>query len=460
MSQNVVTRLRRNRTPPIERITGPMREFIHSSASSGLVLMAATIIALALANSPLAKSYNAVLHEYIGITVGPFALKETVLHWINDGLMAIFFFLVGLEIKRELLAGELSSLRAAMLPIVAAIGGSVVPALIYLSFNFNGPGASGWGVPMATDIAFALGVLALLGDRVPFALKIFLTAVAIVDDLIAVLVIAIFYSGGVNFTALAVAVGILSILIAANLLGVRAILIYVALGFLVWLAFLESGVHATIAGVLMAWTVPARNRIDPATFLGKARRILDRFEHANDEPTAVLINERQQTTIIYLEDVCEQVQAPLQKMEHILHPWVAFGIMPVFALANAGVALSLDNLGGETSMVALGIIAGLVLGKPIGVLGSIWIASRLGLVSLPEGVGWTHLSGAACLAGIGFTMSLFIASLGFGEGALLDVAKLGILAASLIAGVLGYALLRRINAVEPSEQREQGAIHA
>lgn len=428
---------------PIARLLGPMQEFVQRSASSGLVLMIATVVALLLANTTLRESYEAILHASIGITAGPFVLEESVAHWVNDGLMAVFFFLVGLEIKRELRVGELSNLRAALLPIAAAIGGVGVPALLYIIVNGGGPGAAGWAIPMATDIAFALGVLALLGKRIPFALTIFLTAVAIVDDLLAVLVIALFYTAGIDFMALGAGFALLVVLLAANLLGIRTILFYMVLGLGVWLAFLQSGVHATIAGVLVAWTIPARNRIDPAEFLERVRGLLARFESSRLEPTIMLTDEIQQQAVIELEEACEDVQAPLQKLEHRLHVWVQFVIMPIFALANAGVVLSLGEIGGDTGRVTLGIVAGLVLGKPLGLLGAAWLAVRAGIAALPEGVTWRHMLGASCLGGIGFTMSLFVATLAFGESELLAAAKLGILAASVVAGSLGYFLLRR-----------------
>lgn len=428
----------------IARVLGPMQQFINRSASSGIVLIIATVVALALANSGLAQAYTDLLHTEIGITVGPFELREDLLHWINDGLMAIFFFLVGLEIKREVSVGELSELRAAALPIVAAIGGVVVPASIYALFNFGGIGAHGWGVPMATDIAFALGCLALLGNRIPFALKIFLTAVAIVDDLIAVLVIAFFYSAGINFVALGIGFVVLALLVLANIFGIRNFTLYIALGLIVWVAFLESGVHATIAGVLIALTIPARNRIDGPTFIGRVHTIVHEFQQGDLQPTPMLTSERQQSAVIELEELCEQVQAPLQKMEHSLHNWVSFLIMPIFALANAGVTFSLGSLGGETLFVVLGVVLGLVLGKPIGLLGAAWLAVRSGLVVLPPGVSWQHMTGAGMLAGIGFTMSLFIASLGFSDPDLLSAAKFAILIASLIAGTAGFLYLSRL----------------
>jgi NhaA family Na+:H+ antiporter len=429
---------------PIARVLGPMQTFISREASSGIILLTATIAALALANSPLAEGYHALLETQIGISIGPWSLDEALLHWVNDGLMAIFFFLVGLEIKREVMVGELADPRAAALPIVAAIGGVFVPAAIYLALNAGGPGGRGWGVPTATDIAFALGCLALLGDRIPFALKVFLTAVAIVDDLIAVLVIAVFYSAGLNLIALGVGVAILALLLLANILGIRHVLVYCALGLLVWLAFLQSGVHATIAGVLIALTVPARYRIDAPTFLQRARELLTAFEGGSPEASAMLTDEAQQQSVIELEELCEQVQAPLQKLEHALQGWVALAIMPLFALANAGVPLSARSLSGETLPVALGVVLGLVLGKPIGLLGAAWLAVRAGLADLPQGVTWRQMAGVGVLAGIGFTMSLFIAALAFVQPDTLAVAKLGILIASLIAGITGLLLLRRV----------------
>ncbi|HEX6292513.1 MAG TPA: Na+/H+ antiporter NhaA [Herpetosiphonaceae bacterium] len=436
----------------IARILGPMQRFINRSASSGIVLMLATVAALLIANSGLAQMYNDVLHTEIGLSVGPFELREDLLHWINDGLMAIFFFLVGLEIKREVSAGELSSLRAATLPIVAAVGGVIVPASIYMLFNFGGIGARGWGVPMATDIAFALGCLALLGDRIPFALKIFLTAVAIVDDLIAVLVIAFFYSSGLNFMALGLGFALLAVLVLANIFGIRSFPLYIGLGLLVWVAFLESGIHATIAGVLIALTIPARNRIDAPTFVQRTHAIIHEFQQGDLEATAVLTSERQQSAVIELEELCEQVQAPLQKIEHSLHNWVSFVIMPIFAFANAGVALSIGNLGGESVFVSIGIILGLTLGKPIGLLAASWLAVRGGIAALPPGVSWSHMLGAGILAGIGFTMSLFIASLGFVNPDVLATAKLSILIASLIAGSAGLLYLSRVQAVAQPEE--------
>lgn len=408
------------------------------------MLISVTLLALIIANSPLARAYDDLLHTYMSVSLGSFVLRETVLHWINDGLMALFFFVVGLELKREALVGELADFRRAALPIAAALGGALLPALFYIVVNRGSAGSVGWGVPMATDIAFALGVLALVGDRVPWTLKVFLTAVAVIDDLLAVLVIAVFYSAGVNVAALGVGFGVLLLLFALNVVGIRNTLVYVALGVIVWVAFLQSGIHATIAGVLVAMTIPARRRIDEAGFIQRVRTLMAHFEEGGSGSARMLTNDQQQHAVLELEEACEAVQAPLQKLEHVLHPWVAFAIVPVFALANAGVPLSVSGISGPGLLVIVGIMLGLVAGKPLGLVGMSWLLVRLGVTTLPEGVRWAHIVGVGCLAGLGFTMSLFIATLGFGESELLEAAKLGILGASLLSGVLGFILLRRV----------------
>ena len=425
--------------PRIYRLIRPFQEFARLQASSGILLLACTVLALLWANSPWAGGYTHLLETKVTVGGGGFALSESLLHWINDGLMAVFFFVIGLEIKREILAGELSSLRQAALPIAAALGGMIAPALIYLVLNEGGAGSRGWGIPMATDIAFALGVLALLGSRVPAALKVFLAAFAIADDIGAVLVIALFYTAQINFLALALGFGFLVLAALANWSGVRRPLIYALLGMVIWVAFLESGVHATVAGVLLAMTIPASARLDPAGFLAQGRSVLDQFERA-DLPDNILTNAERQAALHTLEHAAEQVQTPLQRMEHALHPWVSFFIMPVFALANAGVPLT--GSAAITHPIPLGIILGLVLGKPLGVTLFAWLAVRSGLAAKPEGVSWRHVHGAGWLGGIGFTMALFISGLAFGDPASLAQAKLGILCASLIAGIVGYLLLR------------------
>jgi NhaA family Na+:H+ antiporter len=428
--------------PPVERIVRPFQDFAHKQSSGGILLIIATAVALIWANSPWGDNYAALWQTKLTVGIGDFSLTKDLTHWINDGLMAIFFLVVGLEIKREVLVGELSSVRGAALPIAAAVGGAVVPAAIYFAFNAGTEGSAGWGIPMATDIAFALGVLALLGQRVPVTLKVFVTALAIVDDIIAVLVIAFFYTSDISWGALGVGAAFLAALVVANLLGVGRTLVYAVLGIGLWLAFLLSGVHATIAGVLLAFTVPAISFINPGAFLERSRYILDRFEKAGEKGENVLTNEERQAALHALNHAAYKLEPPLHELEHTLHPWVVFAIMPLFALANAGVPLGGGIVEALTSPVALGIVAGLVLGKQLGVTLFAWLAVQSGLSELPGGTGWRHIYGAGWLAGIGFTMSLFISDLAFPDGSLVEVAKLGILIASLIAGVVGWTILR------------------
>jgi NhaA family Na+:H+ antiporter len=439
--------------PLVDRVLAPFRRFTRTASASGIVLLAATAIALGWANSPWAESYHHLWELPIGGTLGAASFRTTLHHLINDGLMAVFFFVVGLEIKREVIAGELSSIKTAALPMVAALGGMVVPAAIYAAVNAGGPGSPGWGVPMATDIAFALGVLALLGDRVPTALKIFLAALAIVDDIGAVLVIAVFYSSGVAWGPLAGAAALLVLAIAFNRAGVRRPWTYGAIGLALWGTVLLSGIHATVAGVLLAFAIPVRTRLNEREFLGEARRALEDFDRAatvtaEDPSTTVLSNVDHHTSLEELETLCQHAQPPLIRLEHALHGTVAFGIMPLFALANAGVTLDGAALG-VTALhpVSVGAALGLVLGKPLGIAGFSWVAVRLGLASLPRGSTWMAVSAVAVLGGIGFTMALFIAGLAFPAGTpraeLLDAAKIGILGASAVAGVVGSLLLRR-----------------
>ena len=440
--------------PPIERVLRPFREFAHLESSGGLLLLATTALALLWANSPWAASYDALWHTKVTVGAEGFGLSLDLHHWINDGLMALFFFVVGLEIKRELLVGELASVRRAALPVAAAVGGMVLPALVYTAFNAGTVGAGGWGIPMATDIAFALGVLALLGRRAPLALKVFLTALAVVDDLGAVLVIALFYTPAVSWPALGTAAVCLAAAVIVNRMGVRHLLPYALIGVALWLAVLASGVHATVAGVLLAMTIPVQYRIDAWGFLAKGRAYLDEFEAASHHSPTAPNSEHQQAALRALEEACEQVETPLQRLEHALHPWVAFLIMPVFALANAGVTLG-DGLGAAViHPVALGVTAGLVLGKQAGVLLATWLAVRSGLASLPSGVTWRHIYGAGWLAGIGFTMSLFVSDLAFDDEALLQTAKVGILAASVLSGAGGWLLLRSTVAPPLAEEQE------
>ena len=442
--------------PLVERVLAPFRQFARLQSASGVVLLAAAVVAIAWANSPWAASYHHLWETPLALTVGGARWGATLHHLVNDGLMAVFFFVVGLEIKREVLAGELSSARGAALPLIAALGGMVVPASLYALLNAGGPGAPGWGVPMATDIAFALGVLALLGDRVPVGLKVFLAALAIADDIGAVLVIAVFYSGNVHVGALGASAVLLLLAAGANRAGVRRPWAYGAIGLALWVAILVSGVHATVAGVLLAFTIPVRTRIGERQFLGRARQTLEEFDAAaevtaTDPDVTVLTNAEHHRTLEALETLCEQAQPPLIRLEHALHGIVSFGIMPLFALANAGVTLDPGALrAGAAGAVTVGAALGLLVGKPVGIVGFSWLAVRLGVGALPRGANWRALIGVGVLGGIGFTMALFIAGLAFPqtpEGlVLLDAAKIGVLGASVVTGVVGGLLVRAATA--------------
>jgi NhaA family Na+:H+ antiporter len=425
----------------LHRALRPFQEFAHRESSSGLLLLASAAVAMVWANSPWAGSYLRLWEIPIGIRFGALALDKSLLHWINDGLMAVFFLLVGLEIKREVLVGELVSLRRAAFPLAAALGGMIVPALLYAVVNGSGPGAKGWGIPMATDIAFALGVLALLGPRIPLTLKVFLTALAIVDDIGAVLVIALFYTADLSAGALVLAAATFGLLVACNAAGIRHLAPYGLLGLVLWLAFLKSGVHATVAGVLLAFAIPAGTRIEVGEFLARAREALARFAAAGTAGANVLTSRPHQKAIHGLETAAEEAQAPLQRLEERLHGLVAFGIMPLFALANAGISL-VGGLAAFASPISLGILLGLFVGKPLGITLFAWLATKAGLAERPDDMSWTLIQGAGWLGGIGFTMSLFIAALAFDEAALLTQGKLGIFAASLAAGTVGWLLLR------------------
>lgn len=411
----------------------------------GVVLLLVTTVALAWSNSPWGDAYFRLWETKVSIGPAADPLTLSLHHWINDALMVVFFLLVGLEIKREFLVGELASVRQAALPIVAAVGGMLVPAALYVLVNRGGEGMAGWGIPMATDIAFALGILALLGSRVPIGLKVFLAALAIVDDLGAVLVIAIFYTASISWGAVIGAVVCLVVLITLNLRRVGALTPYVVVGVVLWYFLLRSGIHSTIAGVLLALTIPTRSHINAEEFSARARALVDEFDRTETGDLLVITSKGQQEALHGLDVAVSAVNAPLLKLEHSLHHVVNFAIMPLFALANAGV-----RLGGVgealASPVAIGIVMGLVLGKTLGITAFSALAVRMGIAALPAGVTWRALHGASWLAGIGFTMSLFIAGLAFGESPLLDEAKIGILVASVVAGGVGFQLLRRAGA--------------
>ncbi|KGB02187.1 Na+/H+ antiporter NhaA [Enterobacteriaceae bacterium ATCC 29904] len=378
-----------------------LQRFFKSEASSGIILIIAAALAMMLANLNVTQSmYHAFLETPVELKVGVLEINKNMLLWINDALMAVFFLLVGLEVKRELVLGSLASRQRAAFPVIAAIGGMVVPALIYLAFNYQDPVArDGWAIPAATDIAFALGVLALLGNRVPMALKIFLMALAIIDDLGAIIIIALFYTNDLSMLSLGVAAAAIAVLAVLNICNVRRVGIYVLVGMVLWTAVLKSGVHATLAGVIVGFFVPLKQ---------------------------------------------QEGKSPAKQLEHVLHPWVAFLILPLFAFANAGVSLDGVTLAGLTSMLPLGIIAGLFIGKPLGISLFCWLALKLKLASLPHGTTGRQIMAVGVLCGIGFTMSIFISTLAFGSNApeLIVWAKLGILAGSLLAAFVGYSLLK------------------
>ena len=426
-----------------DKILTPFDEFIHRQTTSGLLLMAMAIIALILANGPLADAYLHVIHTPVGLNIGSWTIEMSLHHWINDGLMALFFFVVGLELKRELLVGELAKLRNATLPIAAAIGGMVVPALIYFAINPTGDAALGWGVPMATDIAFAIGALALLASRVPKALITFLVALAIVDDLGAVLVIAIFYTETIALTPLAVAGVLFAVLMAFNMSGIRKTLPYFIVAVLLWYALLQSGVHATLAGILGALSVPATPKYNPERFSEHVKELMRRFDSSHQPGKSIMTNDALRSVVQTLENGVHSVEAPLQRLEHVWHMPVAYLIIPVFALANAGIPLALGSLGDTFSHpVMIGVSLGLVLGKFIGITGACWLVLKLGVAELPKDTRFTQIAGVSLLAGIGFTMSIFVAQLGFAHNEeLLLMAKTGILFASLLAGISGYIWL-------------------
>lgn len=432
------------------RLKTPLEEFIQYDASSGLVLMGCAILALILANSPLAATYQHILHTAIGVSIGKAVLSHTLHHWINDGLMALFFFLVGLEIKREILVGELASARQAILPIGAAVGGMLLPALLYAALNIGETGAAGWAIPMATDIAFALGVVTLLGKRVPRTLSAFLLALAIVDDLGAIIVIALFYTSAINWNMLMVAAALFVLLLGCNGAGIRRPLPYFLLGGLLWLALLHSGIHATLAGVLTALTVPASARCSPSQSIAILSRLLNKFDKVRRPGQPIIGNDKASHVLQALDKGITNMASPLQRLEHRLHPWSAFGIIPLFAFVNTGIPLQpTDMLDALRHPVTLGVILGLVVGKSAGVFLAVWLLKVTGISTLPVGLNLKHMVGVALLAGIGFTMSIFIGELAFpGQVDLLLKAKTGILAASLFTGICGFFWLRLTCAYE------------
>lgn len=421
------------------RALAPVERFLAIEASSGILLLASAAIALVWANSPWRESYAALWHAPLGVRLGSFSFERDLHFWINEGVMTIFFFVVGLEIRREIHQGELSELRRAALPVAAAIGGMFVPACIFGSINWGRGSVKGWGIPTATDIAFAVGVLTLLGRRVPEALRILLLALAVIDDVGAILIIAIFYSSGVAPVGLLVfALGVIGVL-ALQVFGVRSPWAYVLPAAVVWAGAYSAGIHPTLAGVAIGFLTPVRAWFGKQGFIERADVSVDAIRsHESEDERSLLPH------LEHLDQARREAISPVERIQHALHGWVAFGVMPLFALANAGVSLGNASFSGESLLVFLGVSGGLVLGKPLGILGSSWMATRAGITALPRGIGWAQVAVVGAVSGIGFTMSIFIASLAYTTGTNLETAKVGILVGSGIAATVAYGLGRII----------------
>ncbi len=450
-------RWKRNpKTPPPVDQNSFLAEILHQDVVAAVLLLLAALAAMLMVNLGYEEAYHRFLDTHWGFQLYGVTFEQNLHFWINEGLMAIFFFLMGLEIKRELVAGELASIRRATLPAVAAFGGMACPALIYALLNAGKPTLDGWGIPMATDIAFAIGCISLVGSRVPVGLSVFLIALAIVDDLGSVLVIALFYSEGLSLRPLLIGHGLIAFSFLMNFVGIRWTPLYVLIWVLIWFEFLESGVHATVAGVLIAFTIPANATYETPLFNERMKTLLERFRQADDLDTPLQVNARQQSLIRHMINECNHVEAPLQRIERKLHPFTMLLIMPLFAFANSGLHINWSGLGEAlTRSVAPGVILGLLLGKQIGIMGCCALAVRLGLAELPTGVTWRMLYGMTWLAGIGFTMALFISQLAFvGEPQHLDDARIGTFLASLLAGVVGVLFLRWV--CPPAPETENG----
>ena len=446
-TESPTERLSRPLENSFERIANPFYDFIKNQTVASGILLAATLLAILLANSDYAHDYEAFFHNRLGIIFSDFIFERSIHYWINEGIMALFFFIIGLEIKRELLVGELKNLNRAVTVIAAAMGGMLLPAAIYLAINATTDTIHGWGIPMATDTAFVIGILALLRKHVPTALVVFITALAILDDIGAILIIAFFYTETVSLIHLAYAAGIMALMILLNLMGVRGPTPYLLVGGLLWLAMLESGIHATIAGILAAMAVPARAKHDPIWFVDRARKLLSRFERREknkETDNTILADPEQHELVEEIHEVAEQASTPLQRWEHALETPIAILVLPIFAFANAGVELSRQTLAQHLiDPLALGIIMGLLVGKCAGITTATWLVLKLGLGSMPDNVQFNHIIGISMLAGIGFTMSLFVAGLGFSSSPEhLNIAKTSVLFASLVAGICGYLWLR------------------
>jgi len=420
------------------------QRFFHSEVSGSIILLLSTIIALIWANSSLADIYFRIAHTKIGISWGDLQFSMSLEHWIADGLMVIFFFVVGLEIKREIIVGQLSSVKRAIFPVAAALGGMIFPALIYTIFNVTGESSSGWGIPMATDIAFALGILAIFGSRVPIELKVFLTALAIVDDLGAVLVIAVFYTEQIVISGLIVTAISMILIIIANRIGIRQMWIYILLAVGAWAGVMVSGVHATISGVLVAMLIPVKASIDPNKFLSTAKERINQLEKSSLTRESMVKDKNQMKALDDIYFITDDFRPAGLSLEHQLHPVQSFFILPLFALFKAGVSFDTESITQLGGTISLGIILGLFFGKQLGILFFSWLAVRLGKTSLPEGISWSQIWGVSILAGVGFTMSIFISDLAFNSVEFISQAKIAIISASLLSGVAGFLILSRV----------------
>jgi NhaA family Na+:H+ antiporter len=424
----------------------PVQEFVRTETAGGIVLLAAAAVALIWANSPVSDSYFDFWAKEVSIETGIFDARENLQHWVNDGLMTIFFLVVGLEIKRELLHGELAGLRLAALPAAAALGGMIVPALLYTALNVSGEGSRGWGIPMATDIAFALGVLALVGNGIPSALRAFLLTLAIVDDIGAIAVIAVFYTDDLALDALTIALGLTIVIASLRSANVQNGILHGALAVALWAAVFESGIHPTIAGVVLGLLTPSLSTPDP-TYPEKTRELLEQYEASIRENDL----HRAEAVLGEMEEETALRSAPLERLERLLHPWSSFVVIPIFALANSGVELSDSAISDAAgSSITHGVVLGLLVGKVVGIMAATYIAVRLGLGDLPRGATWRHMIGLGLLAGIGFTVALFITGLAFDDPQRIDEARIGILTASIIAGVVGFLALRNFAGRRPA----------
>jgi NhaA family Na+:H+ antiporter len=424
-------------------IVGPAESFFRKEASSSVLLLLASFFAIAWANSSFAPIYHELWHISLTLSLGEYRIAKSLVHWINDGLMTFFIFVVGLEIKREILVGELSSRKSALLPVVAALGGMLVPGAIFLALNRGTATAHGWGIPMATDIAFALGAIAVFGKRLPIGLRVFLSAFAIADDLGAVIVIALFYTKEIVWHYLIICVFFVVGLAIANLLWIRWTFLYALLGLGIWVAVLGSGIHPTVAGFVVAMFIPARGKYDTDRFVRRVQEIMDEF-HCEEQSCgySILLDRGHLDSVHALELACHEVETPLQRLEHSLHPWIAFALLPVFAFANAGLSLEgIDFAGLLSQPLTMGIMLGLFLGKPLGITIFSFLAVKTGIALLPAEVRWSHIIGAGMLGGIGFTMSLFVSGLSFVSPEMVNYSKLGIILGSILSAAAGLLFL-------------------